>query len=57
MVSALDYLVNLIRNSDNVKEFSAQDDDLIIIDNINGLHARTDYADKNRHYVRARISL
>ncbi|HFC7265783.1 TPA: taurine catabolism dioxygenase TauD, partial [Neisseria meningitidis] len=31
--------------------------DLIIIDNVNGLHARTDYTDKNRHYIRARITV
>lgn len=56
MTDALDYLVNLIKNSGDVQEFSAQDDDLIIIDNANGLHARTDYTDKSRHYVRARIT-
>ncbi|HID7737656.1 TPA: TauD/TfdA family dioxygenase, partial [Neisseria meningitidis] len=28
-----------------------------IIDNVNGLHAGTDYTDKNRHYIRARITV
>lgn len=51
MLDALDYLVNLIKNSNDIQEFSAQDDDLIIVDNANGLHARTDYTDKSRHYI------
>lgn len=57
MVAALDYLVNVIKNTNDVQEFSAQDDDLSIINNTNGLHARTHYTDKSRHYVRARITV
>ncbi|HEY9988650.1 TPA: TauD/TfdA family dioxygenase [Neisseria meningitidis] len=57
MVLALDYLVKIIKNASDIQEFSAQDDGLIIIDNVNGLHAGTDYTDKNRHYIRARITV
>lgn len=57
MIDALDYMVSLIKKPNNIQEFCAQDDDLIIIDNSNGLHARTDYTDKSRHYVRARITI
>lgn len=57
MISALDYLVNLVNTSNDIQEFSAQDDDLIIIDNTRGLHARTNYTDQARHYIRARITL
>lgn len=53
---ALEYLVDIINNNKNIEEFNAVADDLIIIDNRHGLHARKDFTDTNRHYIRARAS-
>ncbi|WP_340614552.1 TauD/TfdA family dioxygenase [Xenorhabdus thailandensis] len=53
---AVDFFNNYLQYKANKNIFSADEDQLIIIDNHYGLHARTDFQDKNRHLLRARVS-
>lgn len=54
---SVDFLTKIINEYKNINEFKAVEDDLIIIDNRKGLHARKNFKDVDRHYIRARISL
>lgn len=56
VIWAIEHLVGVINNNKNLKEFNALADDLIVVDNRHGLHARRDFTDINRHYIRARAS-
>lgn len=56
MTSALNALTQVINENKKVREFKALEDDLIIIDNLKGLHARQPFSDQNRHYIRARVT-
>lgn len=53
---AIDFLTSVINIFENINEFSALEDDIIFINNRKGLHARKDFKDASRHYIRARIS-
>lgn len=52
---ALNFFKDAINRTNKVTVFSANQGDLIIIDNLHGLHARLPFQDANRHYIRARI--
>lgn len=56
MIWALEFLTSLINESKETQEFQAIEDDLIIIDNLRGLHARKPFSDIDRHYIRARVT-
>lgn len=56
MTWALGFLTSLINENKEIQEFQAIEDDLIIIDNLRGLHARKPFADIGRHYIRARVT-
>lgn len=49
-------LEKVVSNSKKKVVFSAKADDLIIIDNVRGMHSRTHFEDKTRHLIRARVT-
>ncbi|MBD2783465.1 TauD/TfdA family dioxygenase [Xenorhabdus sp. DI] len=53
---AVDFFNNYLQYKATRNVFSADEDQLIIIDNHYGLHARTDFLDEKRHLLRARIA-
>lgn len=56
MIWALEFLTLLINENKEIEEFQAIEDDLIIVNNLYGLHARKPFTDINRHYIRARVT-
>ncbi|HFG6983043.1 TauD/TfdA family dioxygenase [Acinetobacter baumannii] len=55
MFWAFNFLNQAIKNNNKIQEFKASRGDLIFIDNRRGLHARKDFKDIHRHYIRARL--
>lgn len=56
MIWALEFLTVLVNENKEIHEFQAIEDDLIIVNNLCGLHARKPFTDINRHYIRARVT-
>ncbi|CDH24560.1 TauD/TfdA family dioxygenase [Xenorhabdus bovienii] len=54
-VWAVEFFNNYLQYKASKKIFPGEMDQLIIIDNHHGLHARTDFQDKYRHLLRARV--
>ena len=49
-------LEKVVSHSEKKFVFAAKADDLIIIDNVRGMHSRTHFEDKTRHLIRARVT-
>lgn len=52
----IDTFEKALKETDEKIIFSAQKDDLIIVDNTRGLHSRTYFDDTRRHFIRARVT-
>lgn len=53
--AALDAIKRIIDESADVKRFSLQEDELIIVNNTKVLHGRSAFRDENRHLLRIRL--